>query len=127
MRITTILFVALLLLVAGCASKQQSATGAAAVDWNGQVKEFTVRAFQFGYDPAVLEVNLGDKVKINAYTSDIPHGLAIPQFGVNMQLRGKNQVTTEFVADKAGTFTFYCSIPCGRGHGSMQGTLVVKG
>ena len=31
----------------------------------------------------------------------------------------------EFVADKAGTFSFRCSVPCGSGHQLMQGTLVV--
>ena len=115
----------LLSLLVGCG--KQSTTGAATVDWNGEVKEFTVRAFKFGYEPGTLEVNLGDKVKLSAYTSDVPHGLAIYQFGVNMQLRSKNPVTTEFIADKAGTFTYYCSIPCGSGHGAMQGTFIVNG
>lgn len=115
----------LLVLLAGCGT--QDTTGAATVEWNGEVKEFNVRAFQFGYEPDVLEVNLGDKVKINAYTSDVAHGLAIYQFGVNMQLRGKTPVTTEFVADKAGTFTFYCNVPCGSGHGAMRGKFIVNG
>ena len=118
----------MLILLAGCASKTQPATGAVAsgVEWNGEVKEFTVRAFRFGFDPGVIEVNLGDKVVINGYTSDVPHGLAIPQFRVYMSLLSKEPTTAEFIATKAGTFTFYCSIPCGSGHGSMQGKLIVK-
>ena len=43
-----------------------------------------------------------------------------------LALTSKKPVTTEFIADKAGTFTFYCSIPCGRGHGSMHGKLIVN-
>lgn len=124
-----VISMAFLVILAGCASQPKTATGAATVpatQWNGQVKEFNVRAFQFGYDPSVLEVNLGDKVRITAYSSDVPHGLAIPQFGVNMKLLDKNPVTTEFIADKPGTFTFFCSIPCGSGHGAMQGKLIVK-
>ena len=96
------------------------------MDWNGEVKEFTVRAFQFGFEPDTLEVDLGDKVVINAYTSDVGHGLAIREFGVDMALMSKTPVTTEFIADKAGTFTFYCSIPCGRDHGAMRGKLIVN-
>jgi heme/copper-type cytochrome/quinol oxidase subunit 2 len=30
-----------------------------------------------------------------------------------------------FVADKAGTFTWRCNIPCGAGHQHMTGKLVV--
>jgi len=125
-KIIVAIVLTLVVLLVGCAGKNQ-ATGAASVEWNGEVKEFTVRAFQFGFDPARLEVNVGDKVVINAYTSDVGHGLAIREFGVNMALTSKKLVTTEFIADKAGTFTFYCSIPCGRGHGSMRGKLVVNG
>jgi cytochrome c oxidase subunit 2 len=35
-------------------------------------------------------------------------------------------VTVEFVADKAGTFTFSCSVYCGKGHRGMKGELVVS-
>ncbi len=130
-----VLFVALLILSA-CASKPAAPTTGAvtakippapAVQWNGQVKEFTVRAFQYGFEPDKLEVNLGDKVVIHGYTSDVPHGLALWDYGVNLNLMDKNPVTTDFIADKAGEFTFMCSIPCGSGHSKMQGKLIVKG
>lgn len=32
----------------------------------------------------------------------------------------------EFVADKSGTFPFYCNVFCGGGHKEMQGKLIVK-
>ena len=125
-----------LLVLSACASKPAVPTTGAitakiplapAVQWNGQVKEFTVRAFQYGFDPDKLEVNLGDKVIIHGYTSDVPHGLTLWDYGVNMKLMDKNPVTTEFIADKTGEFTFLCSIPCGSGHSKMQGKLIVKG
>ena len=118
-----------LVLIAGCAPKQQSTAAVAASDvqWNGQIKEFTVRAFQFGFDPNVIEVNKGDKVIINAYTSDVPHGFAINGYGIDLSLYTSKPQTVEFIADKPGTFTFYCSIPCGRGHGAMRGKFIVKG
>jgi len=92
----------------------------------GETREFTVRAFQFGYEPSVLEVNKGDKVIIHGYTSDVSHGLAIAEYGINMRLMDENLVTEEFIADKGGVFPFYCSVPCGSGHGAMSGTLIVN-
>ena len=123
-----IILTALVLLV-GCG--RQPATGAVSGpttdDVTGEVKEFTVRAFQFGYEPSTLEVNLGDKVIIHGYTSDVAHSITIPQFYVSMSLTSKTPVTTEFIADTPGEFTFYCSIPCGSGHGRMRGKLIVNG
>lgn len=118
------LAIALLVILTGCTpapAQDQS------VKWNGNLKEFTVRAFQFGFDPDTLTVDLGDKVRLSAYSDDVPHGLALMDFGVNMRLMDKKPVTAEFIADKPGEFRFFCSIPCGRGHGSMAGKLVVRG
>ena len=92
----------------------------------GKTKEFTVRAFQFGYDPDTIEVDLGDEVIIHAYTDDVPHGFRILEFKVDLAITGKTPVTTKFTATKRGTFTFSCSIPCGSGHRAMSGTLIVK-
>lgn len=102
-------------------SKTQSPT----VQLTGETKEFRIEAFQFGFSPSVIEVNLGDTVKIIASSRDVPHSFTLPDFGVNLYLDGLNTKTAEFIADKAGTFTFYCNIPCGGGHSSMRGTFKV--
>ncbi|RMD57796.1 cytochrome C oxidase subunit II [Candidatus Woesearchaeota archaeon] len=122
-KITISCIIAVLLLALVSCSSQKEAKSVA---WSGEVKKFNIRAFQFGYEPDTIEVNLGDKVVINAHTSDVPHGLALPDFGVNMKLTGEDSVRAEFIADKAGEFEWYCSIPCGRGHGSMRGKLIVR-
>lgn len=93
---------------------------------SGELKEFRVEAFQFGFDPEVIEVNQGDRVRIIALSRDVPHGLSIPEFDVNLYLNGLQEQTAEFVADKKGTFSFSCSVPCGSGHGSMNGQLIVR-
>ncbi len=119
-----------LLILGGCVSQSTphvNAPPTSQVQWNGQVKEFTIRAFKYGFDPNQIEVNLGNKVKITAYSEDVPHGLFLVDFGVDMSLDNKTPVTAEFIADKVGTFTFACSIPCGSGHGSMKGSFVVRG
>jgi len=90
------------------------------------VKEFRLETFQFGYDPGVIEVNKGDTVRIIATSRDVTHGLALGDFGVNIVIKKGEETTAEFVADKTGEFTFYCSVPCGSGHGTMKGKLVVS-
>ncbi len=90
-------------------------------------KSFHIKAFQFGFDPETIEVNKGDTVVLEAETLDVGHGIKIPEFNVNMQLTQVGEVkTVTFVADKAGVFSFFCSIPCGSGHKSMKGTLRVS-
>lgn len=106
-------------------SEDDNASGQVAVT-SGNVKEFKVEAFQFEFSPSTIEVNQGDVVRIIASSRDVPHGLAIPEFGVNMYLDGLKEQTVEFVADKKGTFPFSCSVSCGIGHGSMRGQLIVN-
>lgn len=107
-------------------SSDSGSSGSENAQLTGETKEFTVRAFQFGYEPDVLEVNKGDKVIIHAYSSDVGHGLAIAEYGINMRIMDSTPVTEEFIADKSGVFSFYCSVPCGSGHGSMKGQLIVN-
>lgn len=95
----------------------------------GETKEFHVRSFNFGFEPSTIEVNAGDKVRIILTSDDVPHGLAINEFvGVNKRVDPSPAEPTviEFLADKRGEFTFYCSVPCGDGHLDMKGKLIVK-
>ena len=47
-------------------------------------------------------------------------------FNVSEMLEPGKTVSVEFVADKQGTFSFFCNVFCGSGHGNMKGTLIVK-
>jgi cytochrome c oxidase subunit 2 len=91
-----------------------------------QVKIFRINAANFAFTPNVIEVNKGDTVRIIAVSSDGNHGITIPDFGVSMDLPQGQEATAEFVADKKGTFRFFCNVPCGPGHSSMTGTVVVS-
>lgn len=87
---------------------------------------FDVSASQFSFTPNTLTVRKGDTVVINLSTVDVPHGFAVTDFGFSLSATTPGQVVSgSFVADKAGTFTFFCNVSCGTGHGSMKGTLVV--
>lgn len=91
-----------------------------------EIKEFTIVARQFVFEPDTITVNTGDTVKLTINSVDVTHGFAISEFGVNVILpRGKTK-TVEFVASLAGTYRMFCSVQCGSGHSSMKGTLIVQ-
>jgi cytochrome c oxidase subunit 2 len=91
-----------------------------------QVKTFNVTAKQWEFSPETITVNKDDRVVLNITSEDVTHGFAIPQFDINEQLEAGKTTRIEFVADKTGTYTFFCSVFCGSGHPQMRGTLIVK-
>ena len=93
---------------------------------SGEVKEFRMTAKQFAFEPSTIEVNKGDRVKLTVTSLDVPHGIAIPEYGINERLDPGKEVKIEFTAEKEGTFTAFCSVFCGSGHSSMKGKIVVK-
>ena len=113
------LFVVILVAVgilAGCSGSDSVAT-------TGVTKEITVDATNYKFEPATIEANKGDKVKLTLKNKEGIHGIKIADFDVDVKKDGE---TVEFVADQAGTFDFVCSLFCGEGHLEMKGKLVVK-
>ena len=104
--------------------KQESTT--ITITTTNPVKEFTMTAKQWTFDPAVITVKQGDKVKLKIKSVDVTHGFALPDFNVKVDLVPNKEETVEFVADKKGEFTFFCSVLCGDGHRDMKGKLVVE-
>jgi len=92
----------------------------------GPVKEFRMTAKQFAFEPSTIEVNKGDRVRLIVTSTDVPHGIAIREYGINERLEVGKPVTIEFTADKQGTFMAFCSVFCGAGHTGMKGKIVVK-
>jgi len=90
------------------------------------VVEIDMIARQWEYTPSTITVSEGDKVKLNIEDVDVTHGFAIFEFGVNERLTPGKTTTIEFTADKAGEYTFLCTVPCGSGHGGMRGKLIVE-
>lgn len=95
----------------------------------GAVKRFALTARQWEYNQTRIDVTAGDTVIINVTALDdgvgSGHGFAITAFNVDQSIRGGETRTIQFVATRQGTFTFFCSVPCGAGHNDMRGTLVV--
>jgi mono/diheme cytochrome c family protein len=58
----------------------------------------------------------------------VVHGFAVGRLGVEADPIEPGKVTTvEFVADRAGEFTFYCTMWCDPNHARMRGILEVRG
>jgi len=89
-------------------------------------KPFSVRAHRFAFDPARIEVNQDDLVKIELRTDDIAHSLTIDDYRIAKRVGPGQPVTFEFRADRAGTFPYYCNLQVEDGCRQMRGVLVVK-
>lgn len=90
------------------------------------VKEFTVEGSSFAFAPKTMVVNKGDTVKIT-FTNKVGfHDFVIDEFNARTkQIKaGESEVIT-FVADRVGTFEYYCSVGTHRAQG-MVGTLTVN-
>ena len=91
-----------------------------------EVKEFAMTARQWEFTPSTITVNKGDLVKLSIRSLDVSHGIALPEFGVNAVLTRGQETNVEFVADKQGVYSFFCSVQCGIGHSNMRGRLIVN-
>ncbi len=91
-----------------------------------QAKEFVVTAKKFEFIPGTINVNQGDKVKLIVTSTDAAHGIFISDYKINERLNSGETKIIEFTADKKGEFPIICNVPCGSGHRSMRGSLVVN-
>ncbi len=106
------------------APTETSPTGAAAEQ--GAVKEFTVTGSNFSFDPKEIKVKKGDTVKILFKNADGFHDWRVDEFNAaTKKIKGGEQDSVQFVAEKAGTFEYYCSVGEHRQMG-MKGNLVVE-
>lgn len=89
------------------------------------VKAFTIAAANYSFTPGAISVKKGDTVKITLKNTGGFHDLVIDEFGTGTKrLNNGQEETVIFVADKTGTFEFYCSVGSHRQMG-MKGTLTV--
>lgn len=83
-------------------------------------------AKQWEYNPSVIRVNEGQTVVLRIKSIDVPHGLAIEGFRVNVFLPPGDIVEVRFTASKAGEFLYFCNVFCGTGHPNHKGKLIVE-
>lgn len=113
-----------------------------------QARSLTITARKYGYDPAVLRVNRGDRLHIRLVAADVTHGFYLEGYDLDARARPQNPTfwvrhpsagadahtggeyqeiqELDFVASRAGKFRYRCSITCGYMHPFMQGELIVS-
>lgn len=97
--------------------------------FTGETVEIEVRVLenQWKWEPEIIKVKAGDKVRLKIYNEDdYDHGFALDVFGVNRRLFPKQTTLAEFIVSKQGQFNFYCSVPCGEGHYEQTGLMIVE-
>src|SRR3989344_996016 len=134
-----IVLLAMTLVVSGC-QQQTNTSNNQDNNSNNQVNEnnnlntgttanqvvINMKARKFEFEPSIIKVKQGDKVKLIITSEDVAHGFAISDYNINKKLESGKTETIEFTADKKGEFTFFCSVLCGSGHSDMQGKLIVE-
>ena len=89
------------------------------------VYEQEVVASKFAFEPAVIRVTAGERVRLVIHSADVVHGFAIAQLKIDVQLpRGSAPASVEFTAPPPGRYEITCSQFCGSGHGRMKAALV---
>ena len=110
-----------------------SATGKVIAE-NAPIKEFVIESYTEIIDgkyfpkfsPKEITVNKGDKVRIKITNTKGTHDFKIDEFNVYTETPLNQEMTVEFIADKAGSFEYYCTKPGHRQNGHW-GTLKVLG
>ena len=88
-------------------------------------REIKVTARKFEFQPHTITAHTGERIRLVITSEDVDHGFALKAFGVNEKLPAHQTRTVEFAPDRAGKFTFACSVFCGDGHEDMTGELIV--
>lgn len=132
---------ALMLAGAGCAANERpavpeppqtaapSGTAPAVVVPNiapARIMTFVVVGARFKFSVTEMKVRVGDRVKVVFQNVDGIHDWKIDEFhAATKRLQAGQSETIEFVAAKAGTFEYYCSVANHRQLG-MKGNLIVE-
>lgn len=101
--------------------------GARAASSFDDVADFTLVASNGRWSPDTIRVQQGEKVRLHLTSHDVVHGFSLPGYDIDVDVVYPGKVTdVEFVADKAGTFPFQCTVWCHVNHPTMRGQLVVE-
>ncbi|OGG07985.1 hypothetical protein A3B48_04315 [Candidatus Gottesmanbacteria bacterium RIFCSPLOWO2_01_FULL_40_10] len=90
------------------------------------VKTFEINASSFKFSLTEIKVNKGDRVRVVLNITEGFHDFVVDEFDARTKQIGEGKSdTVEFLADKEGTFEFYCSVGDHRAKG-MKGNLIVQ-
>lgn len=91
-----------------------------------EVKEFKISGQNYSFSQDEIKVKKGDLVRIIFTSEQGFHDWVVDQFDIRTDQISAGQTTkVEFIADKTGTFEYYCSVGNHRQLG-MIGNLIVE-
>jgi nitrous-oxide reductase len=101
----------------------------ARIERNGNQVEIWSTVVRSHFTPEHVEIRQGDHVTWHMTslerTRDATHGFALSGYNINLSLEPGETQTIHFVADRAGTYTFYCTEFCSALHLEMLGYMLV--
>jgi len=87
--------------------------------------DVTVARYEF--TPRVIEVGVGERVRLNLRSTDGAHGFHSAALGVDAQIPADGTpIAIDLAPTQPGIYDFQCSEYCGRGHKLMKARLVVR-
>jgi len=90
-------------------------------------RKITVTAKKFEWNPARIEVQVGETVELLLESEDVKHGFSSKDLGIKkVKFKKGEPVTVTFTAEQPGTYRFKCANVCGSGHRGMKGEIVVR-
>ncbi len=90
-------------------------------------RKIEVVAKKYSFEPARIEVKVGEPVEITFRSEDTKHGFVSKELNLEKVVFSKDKpATVSFTPARAGTYPFKCARFCGMGHGKMKGEIVVS-
>jgi heme/copper-type cytochrome/quinol oxidase subunit 2 len=78
-----------------------------------------------GFRPKVVNVRKGDAVRLSLSAADGEHCFALDAWRIEKRVRAGKATVVDLVAEKTGTFPFYCCLETGAAAEREHGRLVV--
>jgi nitrous-oxide reductase len=109
---------------------QAIAAGEERIERNGNHVEIWMTAIRSHFTPEHVEIKEGDHVVWHITSleraKDATHGFALSGYNINLSIEPGETTTIEFVADKDGVFSYYCTEFCSALHLEMKGYMKVE-
>ncbi len=106
------------------------APGSEGVVRDGNKVTVNMTSVRSHFTPDIVELKAGDEVTWHItnieQAQDATHGFALPGPNVNLSIEPGEATSFSFVADKPGTYPFYCTEFCSALHLEMMGYLLVS-
>jgi plastocyanin len=117
-----VLLAVLALTSAACGEDGNGESASSGDDQAEESAQITVKAFDFGFEPATISLDAGEEVELTFdNTGDAPHTFTSDDLGVDIRTEGGGDGDAGFTAPEDGTYFFQCAIHPDQ----MQGEVIV--